>query len=114
MINGILGERYLRPAIPPDLPPLLVSFGKRMVLVYDIGFPGRPNHGGVPAGGRPLLWSSGTTNPKMRCCRSSTPVRLPCLTLLFILVLATAGCVFSEPNAQQEFRDRLRLPTVHP
>ena len=41
-------------------------------------------------------------------------MRLPCLTLLFILVLATAGCVFSEPNAQQEFRDRLRLPQYIP
>ena len=36
------------------------------------------------------------------------------MTLLFILVLATAGCAFSEPNDQQEFRDNLRLPQYIP
>ena len=43
MINGILGERYLRPAIPPDLPPLLVFFWEEDGYWFTIsGFLGGP------------------------------------------------------------------------
>ena len=44
MINGIPGERHLRPAIPPDFPPLFVFMGRGRLLVYHIGFPGRPDN----------------------------------------------------------------------